>query len=376
MGKDLKGKDLGVGIYQQKDGYYCARYVNRFGKRKAKRFKKLQECRQWIAEATYIDEYRDLEQAGEMTVDAWFEYWIEIKKQTVRYNTVRNYSERYHANIQPVIGSKLLKEIKPLHCQRVMSEMAEKEYKTSTIYQTRIALFNMFEFAKENDVLLSNPCKKSVKSDIGKPSDKKEALTIDVQRKFLEHVKESSYENQYRFVLQTGLRTGELIGLKWSDIDFKKRTLKVQRSMEYRYKVGEWRVGEPKSKSGFRTIPLTQEAIRILKEQKRKNSNIDIISMEWADIVFLCRKGTPVKNSTYDSNLFKICDKAGIDRFSMHILRHTFATRCIEAGMMPKTLQKIMGHSNIGITMNLYVHITEDEKQKEIDMVADALNVV
>lgn len=67
---------------------------------------------------------------------------------------------------------------------------------------------------------------------------------------------------------------------------------------------------------------------------------------------------------------------ADIDRFSMHVLRHTFATRCIEAGMLPKTLQKIMGHSNIGITMNLYVHITEDEKQKEIDMVADALNVV
>ena len=77
--------------------------------------------------------------------------------------------------------------------------MADKGYKTSTIYQTRIALFNMLEFAKENDLLLSNPCKKSVKSDIGKPSDKKEALTIDVQRKFLEHVKGSSYEKQIRF---------------------------------------------------------------------------------------------------------------------------------------------------------------------------------
>ena len=376
MGKDLKGKELGVGIHQQKDGYYCARYVDRFGKRKAKRFVKLQECRQWFADATYIDEHSDLGQAADMTVDAWFEYWIGIKKQTVRYNTVRNYAERYHANIQPVIGSKLLNEIKPLHCQKIMSDMADKGYKTSTIYQTRIALFNMLEFAKENDVILSNPCKKSVKSDIGKPSGKKEALTIDVQRKFLEHIKGNSYENQYRFVLQTGLRTGELIGLKWSDIDFKKRILKVERSMEYRYKVGEWRVGEPKSKSGYRTIPLTEEAIRILKEQKRKNSKIDIISMEWADIVFLCGKGTPVKNSTYDSNLFKICDKAGINRFSMHVLRHTFATRCIEAKMLPKTLQKIMGHSNIGITMNLYVHITEDEKQKEIDMVADALNVV
>ena len=88
------------------------------------------------------------------------------------------------------------------------------------------------------------------------------------------------------------------------------------------------------------------------------------------------RKGTPVKNSTYDTGLFKYCDRVGIPRFSMHVLRHTFATRCIEGGMKPKTLQKILGHSNIGITMNLYVHVTEDEKHREIDLVADALKVV
>ncbi len=89
----------------------------------------------------------------------------------------------------------------------------------------------------------------------------------------------------------------------------------------------------------------------------------------------LCRKGESVKNSTYDTALSKICDKAGIRHFSMHILRNTFATRCIEGDMMPKTLQKILGHANIGITMNLYVHITEEEKKKEIDLVASALNV-
>jgi len=91
--------------------------------------------------------------------------------------------------------------------------------------------------------------------------------------------------------------------------------------------------------------------------------------------VFLCKKGEPVKNSTYDTTLYKICDKVGIRHFAMHVLRHTFATRCIEGGMLPKTLQKILGHSNIGITMNLYVHITEEEKKKEIDLVANALNV-
>lgn len=376
MGKDLKGKEIGDGIYQQPNGTYCARFVDKFGRRKSKRSKKLQEVRQWIADAIYIDQHSDLDQATDMLVDAWFDYWIGIKKQTVRPNTVRNYSERYERNIKGVIGNKLLTDVKPIHCQRIFSNMAEEGYKTTTIYQTRIALYNMFEFARENDVLIANPCKKSLKSDMGKPSDKKEALTIDVQKKFLDAVVGYSYENQYRFVLQTGLRTGELIGLKWSDIDFENRTMKIERTMEYRYKVGEWRVGPPKSKSGFRTVPLTDEAIRILENQRAKNKSLKLVPIEWKDIVFLCRKGTPVKNSTYDTGLFKYCDRVGIPRFSMHVLRHTFATRCIEGGMKPKTLQKILGHSNIGITMNLYVHITEDEKHREIDLVAEALKVV
>lgn len=376
MGKDLKGKELGVGINQQKNGLYSARFVDKYGNRKQKRFKKLQECRQWLADASYIDEHSNIAQANEMMTDAWFEYFIEIKKKTVRPNTVRNYTERYERNIKPVIGKMLLADIKPLHCQKIFLDMADEGYKTTTLYQTRIALFNMLELAKENDVLRYNPCKKSVKSDMGKPSDKKEALTLDVQRKFLEGATGQSYENQFRFMLQTGLRTGELVGLEWRHIDFENRVLTIEQSMEYRYKVGEWRLGPPKSQSGYRTIPLTDEAIRILKAQKEKNKKIREIPEEWKDFIFLSRKGEPVKNSTYDTALFKICDKVGIERFSMHVLRHTFATRCIEANMRPKTLQKLLGHSSIQITMNLYVHVTEDEKKKEIELVAEALNLI
>ncbi|MBQ8031784.1 MAG: site-specific integrase, partial [Butyrivibrio sp.] len=210
-------------------------------------------------------------------------------------------------------------------------------------------------------------------SDMGKPSECKKALEITEQKKFLEYAKGQSYENQYRFILQTGLRTGELVGLKWDDVDFERKTLTISRSMEYRHSVGIWRVGEPKSASGYRTIPLTDEAVRILKDQKIKNSNLKVVPIEWSDYIFLCRKGTPIKNSTYDTGLYKICNKASIKPFAMHVLRHTFATRCIEGGMKPKTLQKILGHSNIGITMNLYITTTEDEKQKEIDLVADTL---
>ena len=239
MGKDLRGKEIGEGIYQQTNGTYCARFVDRFGKRRTKRSKKLQEVKQWLADATYINEHSDIEQATNMMVDAWFEYWIDIKRKTVRPNTVRNYRERYYRNIQKVIGKKLLTEVKPIHCQNIFTKMAEEGYRTSTLYQTRITLYNMLEFARENDVILNNPCKRSVKSNMGKPSQKKKALTVETQKRFLQQAKGQSYENQFRFILQTGLRTGELVGLKWEDVNFENKTLKIERNIDIVLENGE-----------------------------------------------------------------------------------------------------------------------------------------
>lgn len=376
MGKDLKGKQLGKGICQRTDGLYVGRFTNRYGKREQKVFSRLQECKRWLADSQYADEHSNIAYASEMTVKAWFDYWIEMKERTVRPNTVRNYRERFAKNIEPQIGKFLLRDVKTLDCQRVMNQMADDGYRTTTINQTRIALYNMLDYAYQNDVIRKNPCNAMVKSNIGKESRKKEALTLEQQKLFVQGIKGTAYENQFRFLLQTGLRTGELVGLKWSDIDFEKRTLTIARTMEYRHSTKEWRIGPPKSKSGQRTIPLTEEALAILKKQKSKNQSMDVIPIDWIEFVFLSRKGEPVKNSTYDTALFKVCDKMHIPRFSMHVLRHTFATRCIEAGMKPKTLQTILGHANIGITMNLYVHTTEDEKLKEINQIADALLVV
>lgn len=377
MGKDLKGKELGVGICQRKDGLYTARFVSRrTGKTVQRYFPKLQECRKWYADARFKDEHGGINASGDMTVTAWFNYWIEnIKGDSIRPNTIRNYKERFEHNVKRCIGSMLLSEVKPMHCQHVLNQMKD-DYKTSTIYQTRITLYCMFADAVENDVIYKNPVTKAVKYNIGEEPKNVRALTVDEQRKFLEAAKDSSNYNQYAFVLQTGLRTGEMIGLKWSDIDWEKRILHIQRSMEYRLSVGEWRIGEPKSKAGYRDVPLTEEAISILKRQKEKLKEAKVVNMQFSEFVFLCRKGEPTKNSAYDTTLFKLCDKAGIPRFSMHVLRHTMATRCIEGGMRPKTLQVILGHSNVGITMNLYVHVTEDERAKEVERIESALKVV
>ena len=376
MGQDMKGKELGKGISQRSDLLYLARFTDRTGKRRQKVFPKLQECRQWLADAQFEDEQGDCLFDRDMKVKDWYVYWIDLKEKTVRTNTIRNYRDRYKRNIDPVLGKMRLKDVKPFHCQQVMNRMAEDGYTTSTIYQARIALFNLLDYAVQNDVIIKNPCNKTVKANIGKAVTKKEALTIEQQRKFLKGIKGNTYENQYAFLLQTGLRTGELVGLRWSDIDFENRILHVNQTMEYRYAFGEWRVGPPKSQSGYRSIPLTDEAIEILRRQKLKNAMIKVVPMEWRDCIFLSRKGSPVKNSAYDTMLRKQCEKIGIPNFSMHVLRHTFATRCIEAGMKPKTLQTILGHSNISITMNRYVHTTEEEKRKEMVRISEALKVV
>ena len=222
MGKDLKGKELGVGICQRKDGLYTARFVSkRTGKSVQKYFPKLQECRKWYADAKFEDEHGGINASGDMTVATWFDYWIENAKG----NSIRP-KERFEHNIKKCIGNMLLSEVKPMHCQNVLNQMKD-DYQTSTIYQTRIALFCMFADAVENDVILKNPVTKAVKYNIGKEPKKVRALTIDEQKKFLEVAKKSSNYNQFAFILQTGLRTGELIGLKWSDIDWEKRVIHI-----------------------------------------------------------------------------------------------------------------------------------------------------
>ncbi len=365
MGKDLKGKKLPEGISQRKDGRYSARFTSKTGKRVERYFSKVNEAKKWLADAKYEDAHSAITAKSSITVDAWFDYWIKnVKEPTVRFNTLRNYRERYNINIKPIIGSKLMEDVKPMHCQNVLNSMAD-DYKGSTIEQTRITMCSMFYYAMINGIIAVSPINKMVK--LPKPVEKKvHFLTIDEQKQFFDVADGTAYVDQFRLIAQTGLRTGEMVGLKWEDLDFENRKIHISRTMEFRHGYHEFKIGEPKSKHGYRTIPMTPEAYEILMRRYEQRKIRYVADEEFKDFVFLCRKGTPVKNSTYDTAIYKLTEKAGMKHFSMHTLRHTFATRCIEAGMRPKTLQGILGHANIGVTMNLYVHNTEDEKEKEI----------
>lgn len=370
MGKDLRGKELGQNISQEKNGYYFARMIDASGKRIGKRFKTVRECQRWLTDQLYEKEHCNIKCPDDLCVDAWYDYWFDTKSRYVKYNTLRNYSAQYTSFIRPVIGDMLVKDVKPIHCQSIFNRMADMNMSSKSMQLTRVVLFNLFSLAEDNDLIIKNPCRRNVKSNIGTKSEPRTPLTLDEQNKFVKCISGHKFADQYMFVLQTGLRASELIGLRWDAIDLNKRIITVKSITYFRNDTKAWFTDTPKTEAGEREVPLTQTAIAILKARKKRRS---MVNMEFKDLVFTDDNDAPITNQCYNGALKRLCRQNKLRPFSMHILRHTFATRCIEGGMKPKILQTILGHTSINTTMNLYVHGTDEERRKEMDLIEHML---
>lgn len=384
MGKDLKGKELGIGLSQRKDGRYQARFTNKNKQRIEKNFSKITKAREWLDEQRYLDNRLD---TGDMTVDEWYNYWIRnYKEGIVRNNTTKNYKCRYECNIKNEIGSFKLCDVKQIHCQMILNNMFDSgKYANGTMELTKITLHAIFKSAVENDYLLKNPADGLKIKCRDNGDEERRVLTREEQKIFVEYSQNTLYSNAYCLVLETGLRAGEIGGLQWDDIDIDKKSLYVRRTILQDYKKDGFYFGEPKTKSSKRKVPLTNNAIMILEKQRTLQNKLKMKSKRWNEkwngLVFTTINGNPVGASTFRTLMINIVNNINMDRqlecgnnkyekfeeCYMHSLRHTFATRCIENGMNPKTLQKILGHATLNVTMDLYVHVTDEHIFAEID---------
>lgn len=160
-----------------------------------------------------------------MTVDAWFEFWIVHIVGDLAPNTRRNYRERYEYNVKPLIGGMQLADVKPMHCKMVFNQM-EASYAGSTIPQTYIAMGTMFRAAVMNDMIQKHPMDGVRFTKPVRAVDDIKCLTTDEQQKFMEAAKRSHNYAQYALILETGLRTGEVIGLTWTPSTGKQELLR------------------------------------------------------------------------------------------------------------------------------------------------------
>lgn len=296
----------------------------------------------------------------------------------------------------------MIGNVRAMDCQKILDNMVNDDYATSTIKQTFITMQSMFYAAYENDVIRKTPITKSgVIVPEGEAKKEIDFFSYDEQKFFLQVAKDYAYYEQFALILLTGLRISEVIGLTWDCVDLENKTLRVEKTLEYRYsrkneksldgkiRKDGWEWGPPKTKKSNRTISLTDSAVQILARLKDKPYLKESTPKEFRNLVFLSKKdGLPVKNNTYDNALRKRIDimtnewndekkvkeEALITPhyLSCHDLRHTFATRFLESASGEyaksyKMLSQMMGHSSIKITLDLYSHLTEETVKTEID---------
>lgn len=317
-----------------------------------------------------------------ITFDGWFDTWINTYKTDIKESTKNQYNNSYQRYIKPEFGTRKIKLLRPEQLQKFANKMAAK-YSATVFRECNFLIFDALQQAVKNRILNKNPME-YVTMPKTKEKTKKKALSADQQQAFLEAAEPCEYYRLFKLATLTGMRIGEVLGLQWSDLDFEGREIHITHTLSYIPGKGQY-LDRPKSKASLRTIPMIDSAYTLLKDQKREQLQRRLqLGQYWTptpgleDLVFTSNVGSAL----YDSNVRvaqrRICDTLndiGIDRYNctFHTLRHCFATRCIENGMDPKTLQAILGHTTLAMTMDLYCDVMEQTKKNAMQRIANAL---
>lgn len=302
------------------------------------------------------------ENTKEITLSEYTQIFLKSKKSTVKPSTYCSYYWMLEKKILPMLGEVALCRIDNRRLQNFADELL-KTFAKKSVRDMVGLVKTILTDACINEVI--EPKKFMIKYPKSESSDY-ETLSEKDFKKFEEYLflQKKPHDVGELLLLETGMRIGEMCGLKWEDIDFDNQTIKIKRTVQRIYdsesKTSEINVGKTKTSAGERTVPITEKICKHLKDCK-KDSSIYIAS----------GKETPMEPRTHRQYHKRVMEKIGIDYIKPHGLRHTFATRAIQRGVDPKTVSAILGHSNSNITLNIYTSATEDMLRSGIEKICN-----
>jgi integrase len=400
--KDSNGRVLKENETQRKDGTYMYRWRTSTGKREtiyAPDLDKLREKEENIQRDKYDGIRTD---AKNVTLNEVFDLW-KIMKKGLKDNTYQGYMYTWERFVRDDIGKNRIVNMKKSDIRRYYNKMLdERGLKVATIDSIHTVLHQVLDVAVEDGYLRNNigdKALKELKQSRNLGSEKRKALTVAEQELFLEYLRVTPMYNHwypvFSFMLGTGLRVGELTGLRWNDIDEENGFVDVNHTLVYYQHADNgcyFGINTPKTKKGERKIPMMQSVKDALAQEKEYQDYTGIHCKAtvdgYTDFIFVNQNGNVQNQGTLNKALRRIirdCNQKVLDNrkgnekvvllpnFSCHNLRHTFATRLCESGVNIKVIQEVLGHSDISTTLDIYTDATSDFKKKEMSIFEEFL---
>src|ERR687898_510742 len=373
MGKRGNGEGS---ITRRKDGLYMARYTVETAtgaKRKALYAKTRKEASEKLTEALAQARKGITADASAMSVGAFMERWIEDSvRGSVRQSTYQRDESLCRVHIVTALGKKKLKTLSAADVQRFYRDKLDAGLSSATVYKLHVVLHKALKQAVRWGLTPRN-----VADDVDAPKIHKDEVTplvTEEAREFLETARGDKLEALYILAVQSGLRQGELLALRWEDVDLEARTLQVRRTLTRNG--GKLAVGPTKTAKGRRTVKLTQDATEALQGHlKRQLAEIDKAGDNWQEngLVFCTGKGTLINPTNLRRrSLTPLLQRAGLPAITFHQLRHTAATILLLKNVNPKVVSEMLGHATIAITLDTYSHVLPNMQHSAVAAMEEA----
>jgi len=390
--KDKDRKILKTGESQRKDGYYIYRWTSRNGKRHCVTAKTLAELRRKEAEIEKDKSDGIRADVQNVTVNDVYVLWCSMKKG-LKDNTFQNYKYMYGMFVEPDFGRLRIATLKKSDVKHFYNRLAEEHcLKVSTIDSIHTVLHQVLDAAVDDGYLRNNPSDnvlKELKQSHSFGMERRKALTAEEQELFLDFLKRNhQYRHWYPIfavMTGTGMRVGEVTGLRWEDVDLEEGMIDVNHTLVYYNHEKDgcyFNVHEPKTEAGKRKIPMLGYVKEAFLEEKENQKLSDIhckVTIDgYTDFIFVNRFGAAQHQGTLNKALRRIIRDCNdeillknenpavlLPRFSCHSLRHSFTTRLVEQNVNLKVIQDCLGHKDIETTLNVYADVTNWLRKKE-----------